>query len=64
MAKFLCEGFNTDGPTYEREADNLASVGGHVGQLMADHETVLVYRLLESGQRLLVLRYDVDGFDL
>jgi hypothetical protein len=30
----------------------------------ADHETVLVYRILEDGRRLLVLRYDVDGYDL
>lgn len=61
---FLIQGLNTDGPTYEREADSFASVGGHIGQMMNDHETLLVWRIDPDKSRMLVLRYDQDGFDL
>lgn len=57
--------WNTEGPKDERgPCSSLASVAGHVGQLASDYETVVVFRVEDDNQQTIVLRYDVDGFDL
>lgn len=64
MSKLRIHAFNTEGPTHEIEADSWASVGGHLGHLTGDFETVIVFKVDDAGVQTLVMRYDVDGFDL
>lgn len=63
---YRIQAFNeADGPVAEVGLlKSLAQVGGHLGHFCEDYETVLVLRIEDDGDRTLVMRYDVDGFDL
>lgn len=62
---YLVEALNTGSPVvYSRDCPHMASAGAVLAHYAEDHDTVLIWRKDPGAARVLVCRYDRDGFDL